>query len=94
MNFTEVLQGSSQDSYTLLRTLTDGQRSYSFRTPNQMRGFIEAALAHCRTYPNDVAFVLRCLGSAETAGLSRLSEICQFPHLISVRLECSGKSSA
>ena len=30
------------DSYTTLRTFTDGSRSYSFRTPLQMRRFIDA----------------------------------------------------
>ena len=72
------------DSYTTLRTLTDGSRSYSFRTPLQMRRFIDAGLTYCRTYPTDVAFVLRCLGSSETAGLQRLGEICRFPHTVTV----------
>ncbi|KAL0023606.1 hypothetical protein WJX77_006297 [Trebouxia sp. C0004] len=70
------------DSYTALRTLTDGSRSYSFRTPLQMRRFIDAGLTHSKTYPSDVAFVLRCLGSADTAGLQRLGEICRFPHAV------------
>lgn len=66
------------DGYTALRTLTDGSRSYSFGTPLQMRRFIDAGLTHCRTYPSDVAFVLRCLGSSETAGLQRLGEYAGF----------------
>ena len=72
------------DSYTTLRTFTDGSRSYSFRTPLQMRRFIDAGLTHCRTCPSDVAFVLLCLGSPDTAGLQRLGEICRFPYTVKV----------
>lgn len=76
-----MLQGVTQaDSASVLRTFTDGNRSYSFQTPLQMQRFLGAALTHCKLYPNDVAYVLRSLGSQDTAGLQRLREICCFPH--------------
>ena len=41
-----VQANQTVDSYTTLRTFTDGSRSYSFRTPLQMRRFIDAGLTH------------------------------------------------
>lgn len=70
------------DSSTVLRTLLDGSRSHPFKTPLQMRRFVGAALNHCKMYPNDVALVLQCLGSPESAGRQRLAEICRFPHSV------------
>lgn len=63
---------------------TDGNRSFSFQTPLQMQRFLGAALAFCKLYPNNVAYVLRCLGSQDTAGLQRLREISSFPHTVTV----------
>ncbi|KAL3153833.1 hypothetical protein ABBQ32_013409 [Trebouxia sp. C0010 RCD-2024] len=78
------------DSSTLLRMLTDGERSFPFRTPLQMRRFLGEALTHCKMY--DASRVLQCLGSPETAGSQRLIEICHFPHSVSAgvsKTECS-----
>ena len=73
-----------QDSISVLRMFTDGNRSYSLRHPAQMQRFLGAALTHCKSYPNDVAYLLRCLGSQDTAGLQRLREISCYPHAIAV----------
>ena len=54
-----------------------------------MRRFLGAALTHCKMYPNDMALVLHCLGSPESAGLQRLAEICQFPRTVSVSGEAN-----
>ena len=53
---------------------TDGNRSYSLRHPAQMQRFLGAALTHCRSYPNDVAYLLRCLGSQDTLAYSALEK--------------------
>ena len=50
-----------------------------------MRRFLGAALDYCRVYPNDAAYVLQCLGGAETAGRQRLAEICQYPYTVEVK---------
>ena len=86
MPSSQLLQGGAAgESSSVLRMLTDPNRSYSFRSPLQMQHFLGAAFTYCKAYPNDVAHVLRCLGSQDMAGLQRLSEICCFPHTIDVR---------
>lgn len=88
MSGSRLLQGGAAgESSSVLRMLTDPNRSYSFRYPLQMQRFLGAALTYCKAYPNDVAHVLRCLGSQDMAGLQRLQEICSFPHTVDV---CSG----
>lgn len=83
------LQGSTpSDSASLLRLFTDGNRSFTFHSPLQMQRFLGAALTHCKLYPNDVAYVLRCLGSQDTAGLQRLRDISRFPHSVTVSIRC------
>lgn len=82
--FATLQGGGTGDSRATLRLFTDGTRSYSFKTPLQMRRFVGAALEFCKTYPSDVAYLLQCLGSFETAGRQRLAEICQLAHSIDV----------
>ena len=77
-------QGCS-DSFAILGRFTDGNQSYSLQQPLQMQRFLGAALTHCKNYPNDVAYVLHCLGSQNTAGLQRLREVSCYPHAITVQ---------
>lgn len=63
---------------------TDPRLSARLQHPTQMQRFLEAVLSHCALYPNNIAFVLKRLGDAQTAGLQRLREISRFSKTIRV----------
>ena len=74
----------AQDCVRVLLECTDPRLSARLQHPKQMQRFLEAAVSHCALYPNNIAFVLKRLGDAQTAGLQRLREISRFSKTIRV----------
>lgn len=72
------------DCIRVMLECTDPRLSARLQHPTQMQRFLEAALSHCALYPSNIAFVLKRLGDAQTAGLQRVREISRFSKTIRV----------
>ncbi|KAL3153759.1 hypothetical protein ABBQ32_013348 [Trebouxia sp. C0010 RCD-2024] len=77
-------KSQADDCVRVLLECTDPRLSAGLQYPTQMQRFLDAALSHCAIYPNNIAFVLKRLGDAQTAGLQRLREISRFSKTIRV----------